>query len=1046
MVPVGHLIALIVLVDPPDKGQVDTVALVGTEEGLSLQLGQQAGQLAVELEDAAVPEHKAHMVGMGACASRASSASRSSGRSSQRARVKGSIPPLLSRVGSILRPMHKKANLSSTNYDVAGGTQLSGAPTEVGSYKVTIAVPEENEAYRGSATIPFQIISDAEAMYQTAEGGDWQSGSFSQALSSVYEGGTVRVMKDVVLTDTATIAKNMTITSNDPAQPASITSSTSDHGYLLYICADVTMTNIIVDGGSEKGVTASRALIAVGDGTRSGTLTVGSSCKVRSNNNVTENGGGGVCVILGSLTIDGGAISHNHAYYGGGVYISAGSVTMTSGTIENNSAEKYGGGVYMENTSSEFYLNNGKINGNNANFGGGVYVNQSNIWALSGGEVTGNKATKWGGGALVASDAKLVISGSPVVDGNQNKDEDEPGENLYLDGYEHQGIHFPAVTLGEVNEAADIQIYTWLKPTEDSDLTVANPEQDRIIPAEVLTQLIYEDDNYVLAINSGGQLVLRTVTAAAASAKEILNDGTYTVTQAQANTEDAVKAWLAGELNCKIAGTGIAVTEDAIGTLKFTAAQAGTAEAEAGMNGSFEFTVELADSGVTVNISGTITATAYTKSSNAQLSGITLSSGMLEPNFSSEITQYTAHVENNVDRITVAAAPVDANAEVLVNNQNDKADIALAVGETIIPIQVTAEDGTSKEYTVVVVRAEKEPEEYTVTVLGSYTQNSGAGSYQVGETVTIRAGVREGYTFRGWVCVSGDVWLVNQPVASFMMPDHDVTIRALWTYDSCEPSAPDDGQEEDRDPSYPIMVDQDIANGTVTVSRRTSEEDALITLTVTPDPGYELTSLCVISGGTELRLSNEGNGKYAFVMPDQSVSITAIFAPISVSLPFTDVHSDDWFYDGVLFVYDKGLMAGTAEITFSPNLTTSRAMIWTILAAYHGTDTSTGDPWYAPGQAWAVANGVSDGTDPNGALTREQLAVMLWSYAGKPAAGGLTGYADAASVSDWAAEAMAWCVEQGVISGMDGGLNPQGIATRAQVATMLMQFIKNMEK
>lgn len=116
-------------------------------------------------------------------------------------------------------------------------------------------------------------------------------------------------------------------------------------------------------------------------------------------------------------------------------------------------------------------------------------------------------------------------------------------------------------------------------------------------------------------------------------------------------------------------------------------------------------------------------------------------------------------------------------------------------------------------------------------------------------------------------------------------------------------------------------------------------------------------------------------------------------------------------------------------------------MIVTVLAAYDGADTSSnGGAWYEAGRQWAMANGISDGTNMDSALTREQLAVMLWNYAGKPAAGSLSGYTDAASVSDWAVQAMAWCVEQGIISGMDGGLNPQGTATRAQVATMLMQF------
>lgn len=159
------------------------------------------------------------------------------------------------------------------------------------------------------------------------------------------------------------------------------------------------------------------------------------------------------------------------------------------------------------------------------------------------------------------------------------------------------------------------------------------------------------------------------------------------------------------------------------------------------------------------------------------------------------------------------------------------------------------------------------------------------------------------------------------------------------------------------------------------------------------------------------------------------------------SKTFTDVPGSYWGSEYIDFVTSREIFSGTGGSTFSPDASMTRGMIVTVLAAYNGADTSSnGGAWYEAGRQWAMANGISDGTNMDGALTREQLAVMLWNYAGKPAAGSLSGYTDAASVSDWAMQAMAWCVEQGVISGMDGGLNPQGTATRAQVATMLMQF------
>ena len=128
----------------------------------------------------------------------------------------------------------------------------------------------------------------------------------------------------------------------------------------------------------------------------------------------------------------------------------------------------------------------------------------------------------------------------------------------------------------------------------------------------------------------------------------------------------------------------------------------------------------------------------------------------------------------------------------------------------------------------------------------------------------------------------------------------------------------------------------------------------------------------------------------------------------------------------------------------------TRAMIVTVLARYEGVDTSTGDNWYDAGCDWAMEAGISDGTDMDGTLTREQLATMLYRYA-QSKGQGFTGawafqldYPDADAVSDYAYEAMCWTTMRGIINGMgDGSFAPQGQATRAQVATMLMRFIEH---
>lgn len=165
---------------------------------------------------------------------------------------------------------------------------------------------------------------------------------------------------------------------------------------------------------------------------------------------------------------------------------------------------------------------------------------------------------------------------------------------------------------------------------------------------------------------------------------------------------------------------------------------------------------------------------------------------------------------------------------------------------------------------------------------------------------------------------------------------------------------------------------------------------------------------------------------------------------------FTDVPAGSWYEEAVNYVHEKGLMNGTSSNAFSPNANTTRGMIVTILARVEGVNTS-GALWYAAGQKWAMDNGISDGTNMPGVITREQLATILYRYAkqkgydvSKSAA--LTGFSDADKVSGYAAEAMQWAVAEGLLQGSNGKLNPQGSATRAQVATILMRFMEKIAK
>lgn len=236
------------------------------------------------------------------------------------------------------------------------------------------------------------------------------------------------------------------------------------------------------------------------------------------------------------------------------------------------------------------------------------------------------------------------------------------------------------------------------------------------------------------------------------------------------------------------------------------------------------------------------------------------------------------------------------------------------------------------------------------------------------------------------------------------------------------------------------------SNGKVALDKSTAKKGDTVTVTVTPDAGYQLDKLTVTDvKGKTVDVTKKSDGKYTFTMPDSKVTITPTFSKIEDTKPsktgFNDVASSAWYADAVQYVTDKGLMNGTDDNQFSPSASTTRGMLMTVLARYAGEDTTGGATWYEKGMNWAKAKGVSDGTNPNADITREQLVTMMYRYAGSPKADGkLDSFSDAASVSTYAADAMQWAVANGIVNGSNGKLNPQDNATRAEVAAILMRF------
>ncbi|MEQ2929539.1 S-layer homology domain-containing protein [Agathobaculum butyriciproducens] len=246
-----------------------------------------------------------------------------------------------------------------------------------------------------------------------------------------------------------------------------------------------------------------------------------------------------------------------------------------------------------------------------------------------------------------------------------------------------------------------------------------------------------------------------------------------------------------------------------------------------------------------------------------------------------------------------------------------------------------------------------------------------------------------------------------------------------------------------------------VNNGGVNASPSNAEKGATITLTLSPDKGYKLDKLTVTDGsGKSVSTVKKSDTVYTFTMPASAVTVGVSYAKTDETpskTTFNDVSANDWFASAVDYVTGKGMMNGTAANTFSPKANTTRGMLMTVLARHAGEDTTGGSVWYEKGMNWAKANGVSDGTNPQVNITREQLAAMLYRYAQNKkydvsGAKSLDGYTDAQSVSSYAVPALQWANAAGVVTGKSGSkLDPKGYATRAEVAAMLMRFCENVK-
>lgn len=352
---------------------------------------------------------------------------------------------------------------------------------------------------------------------------------------------------------------------------------------------------------------------------------------------------------------------------------------------------------------------------------------------------------------------------------------------------------------------------------------------------------------------------------------------------------------------------------------------------------------------------------------------------------------------------------------------------AVAAGDTLTIHGVT--------YTIDRSAVDMRRAEITFVFADSSAQTSVYGAGDIGTAFPTDS--KRGYTFDGWKI--GDKTYTT------------LTEEALTKLNGTQTAAPVFTAQQSggpvRTPTGAVTAAKS-EHGEVSITPKNAAKGSTVMIKAVPKEGYALKTIAVTDQSGKPVAVTEKDGRFTFVMPACNVTLTPIFErQPAQNVSFDDVKPTEWYADAVRCVVEKGLMSGTGTDAFSPDGTTTRGMLMTILAQYAGADTTGGANWYEKGMAWAQSAGISDGRAPEAGITREQLVTMLYRYADVPEASGtLDAFADADTVSAYAVDAMRWAAANGIVNGSHGRLNPHGNATRAQVAAMLMRFCEKMER
>ena len=827
-------------------------------------------------------------------------------------------------------------------------------------------------------------------------------------------GGEYNLIGDVTLTETLRITGNVTLDLN---------------GHVLQYKNDRTKGSVIVvEGGGSLTITdsnpnATHKFTPNGDGLW--VLDEASGAETVTGGVIT--GGTGKPIQFGS-----GKYVYD-AYYGGGVYIApGGQLTMTGGNIVGCSAE-FGGGICIESErdgkQGQFSMSGGNIIGCSAECGGGVYVdsesNQS-PFSMSGGSIIGCVASDIGGGVRASGTFKMsgqaVIRSCTVESATQSI----YGGGIYVNSsssFEMSGEakieYCQAISnSSKSSNGGGVYLTNNTKFTLSGNAVIQNCKADNsVTPGETygggvsaacMRQITLEGNAQIFqctAANGSGLYITGSLMYPNDYGKLYANGGSV-------NGDVVLGDKDKSDGPCTITGTGETVFKGKVTVTPDSTIESGTFNGEVINNGTIT--------------GGVFTGTVINGEGGTIDESVSITALKFVVTFDNEGTRTTAIIDDG-DKLTAPAAPTKKGYRFggwYYNNSGSEAKWDFDTDTVTRAMTLTA----------------KWVQTYTVTFETSGGSAVGPVTIDAGSTVTKPADpARSGYAFDGWYTEN----TYENPYDFHAAVTGSLTLYAKWN--SIVYS----------DPTYAVSAPT-AENGRIAISPRYAERGERVTVTLTPDEGYELESLTVIdSRGDELTLTDLGNGRYRFTMPARRVEVKASFVKSVEVSPFADVPNDAYYFEAVKWAAENGITGGVGNSLFAPNQPCTRAQIVTFLWRAAGspvvnylmpfTDVDEG-AYYAEAARWAASTGIVTGLTEttfgtNGVCTRAQAAAMIYRCAqaqGKGFTGAWMFYLPFTDVPEWAYESVAWCYMNGVTTGVsETSFAPGNDCTRAQIVTFL---------